>query len=92
MLFKQRYLYTILFILYLLDAIYWYGDIQNIEFITDLSIFWFLTAFIGFACSYYLLYKTDIKHKAILNIVITIGVLINLVLIFLWYILKDFGF
>jgi len=92
MVIKRKQLYFILIVLPVLDVIYWYGDFQNIEFITDLSIFWFLTAFIGFAFSYYLLYKTDIKHKAILNIVITIGLVINFSLISLWYMFKDFGF
>ncbi|MFA4872834.1 MAG: hypothetical protein WC659_02770 [Patescibacteria group bacterium] len=72
--------------------LFWYGAKRDIEFITDLKVIIFFIAFIGFAFSYYLLYKTDIKHKAVLNIVITIGVLINLRFIFLWYMLKDFGF
>jgi len=87
---EKKKIYLTLLLLFALDVVYWYGDVNNIEFVTDLSILWFLIAFVGFCVSYYLLYKTDIAHKAILNIVITIGVLINLSLIFLWYILKDF--
>lgn len=88
----KKTLFVLLSASYLLDLFYWYGDVNNIEFITDLSILWFLTSLAGFIVSYYLLHKTDVKFKVALNIVITIGALINLVLIFLWYILKDFGF
>jgi len=89
--FKVKLL-LVLIISSILDIIYWYGDVKNIEFITDLAVWWFLVALIGFTIPYFILNKSDIKYKTIWYIITTIGVLINLGFLFLWYILKDFGF
>lgn len=89
---KSSHLYIVIVASFLIDAIYYYGYQNLVDIFVDYAIGWFVIALIGFIGSYFLLYKSDIKHKAILNIVITVGVLINLALIFLWYILKDFGF
>ncbi|MFA4873293.1 MAG: hypothetical protein WC659_05150 [Patescibacteria group bacterium] len=89
---KPQQLYILIMVSFVIDALYYYGYLNLIDVFIDYAIGWFVLALIGFIGSYFLLYTIDIKHKAALSIVITIGVLINLGFTFFWYILKDFGF
>ncbi len=89
--FKTKHAIIILISIFALDLVYLVGQINNIESITRLSIWWFSVAAAGFVVSYFT-NATDIKDKLAINIFITIGLVINLSLIFIWYIFKDFGF
>ena len=88
---KELYLSLLLILFFGLDAFYWYGDLNNIEFITHNSIVWFVIPFIGFN-SLLFFNKGSLKNKIIFNILISLGILLNAFLIGAWYVLKDFGF
>lgn len=88
---KQYYIYLVLVVLYGIDILYWYGYKNLVDAFIDNSIVWFSIAFVGF-CLSYLFNKVGLKHKMIMNILITVGVLLNLFFIGSWYLLKDFGF
>lgn len=89
--FKTKHAIIVLISIFALDLVYLVGQINNIESITRLSIWWFSLAAAGFIISYFM-NAIDIRDKVAINIFITIGLVINLTLIFIWYIFKDFGF
>ncbi len=91
MTFKTKHAIIVLISIFALDLVYLVGQINNIESITRLSVWWFSAAAAGFIVSYFM-NTTDIRDRLAINIFITIGLVINLSLIFIWYIFKDFGF
>ena len=78
-----------------LDVLYWYGDKKNVEYITSNSILWFFSSLLGFILLLVIATKKVSFSKArkiVFSFLCTLGIIINAVLVFLWYILKDFGF
>ena len=88
---KNFEIYFLMLIFFGIDILYFYGYANLIDIFIENALIWFTIPFIGFLLSYFF-NKADVKHKVIMNIVITLGVLLNAYLIFTWYILKDFGF
>lgn len=88
---KQYHIYTTLIILFGIDILYLYGYNNLVDVIIDNAITWLLLTSAGFALSY-LFNKAEVKYKAIMNILITLGLLFNLSLIVSWYTLRGFGF
>jgi len=89
MIFKTKHAVIVLISIFALDLVYLVGVINRIDSIINYSIWWFSIAFIGFALSY-IMNKADFEDKTAINIFITIGLLINLVLIVFWYLFRDF--
>lgn len=89
MTFTQKHAITVLAVLFLIDGVYLFGVINDVYSIIDRGMWWFGVACAGFAASY-LMNKAAIEDKVAINIFITIGFLLNLVLIVFWLLFRNF--
>ena len=88
---KELYLSLLLILFFGIDAFYWYGYTNLIDIFVDNAIVWFLISLVGFLLLYFF-NKESFKKKVLFNIIISLGVLLNLYFVFSWFIIKDFGF
>lgn len=89
MVFKKQHAIIILVTLFLIDLIYLFGIINDIYSIVDHGIWLFTIAGVGFAASY-LMNMANIEDKTAINILITIGLIINFCLIAFWLFFRNF--
>ena len=92
---KILFMWILLVIFFGLDALYWYGYVNLIDLIIDNSVLLFFVSLFGFMLLFVITLKEVSFSKArkiVFSFLCTLGIIINAVLVFLWYILKDFGF
>lgn len=85
---KNIYIYTIIGIIFTISAIMWFGLEADIGITLGMMAGWFIVACITLLLGY-ILNVTNVKHKLLLNIVLTIGVIVHAFVIVLWYLFKD---
>ncbi len=83
---KTLFMWILLVIFFGLDALYWYGYDEDIDFVVNNAFLILFFSFFGFLLSFFYIKKTKFK------ILFLLGIVLNIVLMSLWYIFKDFGF
>ncbi len=88
---KEILLITFIIIFFSTNALFWYGYDEDIYIITKYPLVFLLIPIMGFLLLYIFNYRNT-QHKIIFNILITIGIVISLSILSIWYLFKDFGF
>jgi len=88
---KEILLITFIIIFFSTNALFWYGYDEDIYIITKYPLVFLLIPIMGFLLLYIFNYRNT-QHKIIFNILITIGIVISLSTLSIWYLFKDFGF
>ena len=88
---SAKMFYSIVAALFILDAIYFYGYDEDIVLVVKWSLLFLGISLLGFILLIFV-DKEKIENKFLPSVMITIGIITNLVLIVTWYIFKDFGF